>query len=140
MHLLDTNILTALHAGNSRVVEHLKHLDDPDIATTLITKIELLRGRMDFLLKATDGQALLRAQDLLFLTEALLREINIVPFDQSAIEQFERLIDDRSLRKMGRADLQIASIALAHRATLVTRNLKDFRRVPNLQLINWLDP
>jgi tRNA(fMet)-specific endonuclease VapC len=100
----------------------------------------LLQQRLDFLLKATDGQALLRAQYWLFKTETLLSEIDILPFDPMAIEQFERLIAERSLRKMGRADLQIASIALAKRATLVTRNIKDFRRVPNLQLINWLDP
>lgn len=29
--------------------------------------------------------------------------------------------------------------ALVDRAVLVTRNLKDFRRVPNLQLANWVD-
>jgi tRNA(fMet)-specific endonuclease VapC len=92
---------------------------------------------MDFLLKATDGQALLRAQSLLFQTETLLNEIDVVPFDQLA---FERLIAIRPLRKMGRADLQIASIALANRATLVTRNLKDFSRIPNLKIINWFDP
>jgi tRNA(fMet)-specific endonuclease VapC len=139
MHLLDTNTLTALHKGDPRVSDRLKHLDDPDIATTLITKIELLRGRIDFLLKANDGQALLRAQSWLFQTETLLGEIDILPFDSMAIEQFERLRAERSLRKMGRADLQIASIALAKRATLVTRNIKDFRRVPNLKTINWLD-
>lgn len=139
MHLLDTNTLTALHKGDPRVIDRLKHLDDPDIATTLITKIELMRGRMDFLLKATDGQDLLRAQSLLFQTEALLSEIDILPFDPIAIEQFERLIAERLSRKMGRADLQIASIALAKRATLVTRNIKDFQRVPNLKIINWLD-
>ena len=44
-----------------------------------------------------------------------------------------------SMRKAGRADLLIASIALAHQATVVTRNLKDFQRFPNLKLVNWLD-
>jgi tRNA(fMet)-specific endonuclease VapC len=139
MHLLDTNTLTALHKGDPRVIDRLKHLDDPDIATTLITKIELLRGRMDFLLKATNGQDLLRAQSWLFQTETLLGEIDSLPFDSMAIEQFERLIAERLSRKMGRADLQIASIALAKRAILVTRNIKDFQRVPNLKIVNWLD-
>ena len=38
-----------------------------------------------------------------------------------------------------RADLLIAIIALANHGTLVTRNLKDFRLVPGLQVENWAD-
>jgi tRNA(fMet)-specific endonuclease VapC len=43
------------------------------------------------------------------------------------------------LRNIGCGDLLIASIALANRATLVTRNRKDFRKLPNLGLENWAD-
>jgi len=43
------------------------------------------------------------------------------------------------LRKIGRADLLIASIALASSATLATRNLKDFAFVPGLRTENWAD-
>jgi tRNA(fMet)-specific endonuclease VapC len=139
MYLLDTNILTALHAGNSKVINKIKHLDDPEIAITIITKVELIQGRISFLLKATNGQDLLRAQNLLVQTERLLSELEVVSFDQSAIEQFELLLTNRSLRKSGRADLLIASIALANRATLVSRNLKDFQNIPNLKLVNWMD-
>lgn len=140
MHLLDTNILTALYAGHPLVIQRLQRLDDPQVATTIITKIELLQGRIAFLLKATDGESLLRAQSLLQETERLISEIQIISFDPAASEQFDRLKTHKSLRKMGRADLLIASIALSHRATLVTRNLKDFRQIPTLKLENWIDP
>ena len=43
------------------------------------------------------------------------------------------------LKKIGRADLLIASVALARRATLVSRNLKNFGLVPGLQVENWVD-
>ena len=33
----------------------------------------------------------------------------------------------------------IASIALVHQATLVTRNLRHFRQVPGLKVVNWLE-
>jgi tRNA(fMet)-specific endonuclease VapC len=36
-------------------------------------------------------------------------------------------------------DLKIASIALAHDATLLTRNTRDFAQVPGLRIENWLD-
>jgi tRNA(fMet)-specific endonuclease VapC len=139
MHLLDTDTLTHLHAGHPRVVTRLQTLADPDVGTTIITRIEILRGRMDFVLKAADSEALLRAQQLLVRTEELLEQIAIVPFDQAAAVQFDQLRAVRALRKVGRADLLIAAITLAHRATLVTRNLRHFKQFPGLKVENWVD-
>ena len=34
-------------------------------------------------------------------------------------------------------DLKIAAIALAHNATLLTRNLADFHNVPDLRVEDW---
>jgi tRNA(fMet)-specific endonuclease VapC len=39
---------------------------------------------------------------------------------------------------IGTMDLKIASIALAHSATLLSANLRDFRQVPNLSVEDWL--
>jgi tRNA(fMet)-specific endonuclease VapC len=139
MHLLDSDTLTHLYSGNPRVRERLKQLAEPDIGTTIITKIELLRGRFDFVLKASTGSELLRAQQLLTRTEELLEQIVIVPLDERAIVQFDRLVAVRGLKKIGRADLLIASIALAHRAVVVTRNMRHFRQVPGLSITNWVD-
>jgi len=139
MHLLDTDTLTYLHAGHPRVVEHLRELADPDVGTTIITKIELLRGRFDFVLKAATGAELLKAQRLLARTEELLAQIVVVPLDEQAAAHFDRLSTAKGLRKIGRADLLIASIALAHRATLVTRNVRHFRQIPGLTVTNWVD-
>jgi tRNA(fMet)-specific endonuclease VapC len=139
MHLLDTNILTAMHTGHPKVTKAFSLLDDPEIATTIVNRVELLQGRFDFLLKAEPGEQILRAQLFLRETEALLDGMQIVPFEILAVNQFDQLNQVSSLRKIGRADLLIASIALANRATLVTRNLKDFRRVPGLKLVNWFD-
>jgi tRNA(fMet)-specific endonuclease VapC len=139
MHLLDTDTLTYLHAGHLRVVRHLCELDDPDVGTTIITKIELLRGRFEFLLKAASGTDLLRAQQWLVRTEDLLAQILIVPMDEAAAFEFGRLRAARRLRKIGCADLLIASIALAHRATLVTRNVRHFEQIPRLIVTNWVD-
>ena len=139
MHLLDTDTLTHLYAGHPRVIQHLQEVTDPEVGTTIITKIELLRGRFDFVLKAATGAELLRAQQLLARTEELLAQIMVVPLDETAAVQFDRLRTAKNLRKIGRADLLIASIALASRATLVTRNLRHFQQVPNLIVANWVD-
>lgn len=128
-----------LHAGHPRVIERLRELTDPDVGTTIITKIELLRGRFDFVLKAASGSELLKAQQWLARTEELLAQIIIVPLDEAAAAQFDRLQKAKRLPKIGRADLLIASIALAQRATLVTRNVRHFQQVSGLNITNWID-
>jgi tRNA(fMet)-specific endonuclease VapC len=139
MYLLDTDTLTHLYAGNERVVERLKSVGDEEIGITIITKAEVLRGRIDYLIKAETGESLLKAQELLFRTETLLNDLLIVPLDRSASLEFDRLRDVSKFRKIGRADLLIASIVLAHRAVLVTRNLRHFQQIPNVKLENWVD-
>jgi tRNA(fMet)-specific endonuclease VapC len=131
--------LTHLHAGNSNVVERLKSVADIEVGITIITKVEILRGRIDYLLKAETGANLLKAQELLFRTEGLLNDLAIVPINQAASIEFDRLRAVSKFRKIGRADLLIASITLANRATLVTRNLRHFKQIPGLRVENWVD-
>lgn len=139
MYLLDTDTLSRLHAGNINVVARLNAVEDSEVGITIITKVEVLRGRIDYLLKAETGGDLLKAQELLFRTEERLRELPIIPMNQAASLEFERLRAVSNLRKIGRADLLIASVTLANRATLVTRNTRHFKQVPGLQVENWVD-
>jgi tRNA(fMet)-specific endonuclease VapC len=139
MHLLDTDTLTHLHAGHPQVIAALQRVEDPVVGTTIITKSELLRGRIDFLHKAATGAELLRAQQWFTRTEELLAQILIVPFNETAATHFDRLRTNKSYRKIGRADMLIASIALANHATLVTRNVRHFQQIHGLTVVNWVD-
>jgi tRNA(fMet)-specific endonuclease VapC len=139
MYLLDTDTLTHLHTGNPNVVNRLKSVADTEVGISIVTKAEILRGRIDYLIKAETGESLLKAQELLFRTELLLAELLIIPLDRSASIEFDRLRNVSKFRKIGRADLLISSITLANRATLVTRNLRHFRQIPGLKLENWVD-
>lgn len=136
---LDTDTVTRAQEGHPSTAQRLRQLDPADVALSVITKIEILRGRYDFLLKARDGEQLLRAQQWLDRSEQLLRPYRIIPIDVAAAAIFDQLRQNKKLKKIGRADLLIASIALAHRATLVTRNLRHFQQVPGLRLENWAD-
>lgn len=138
MILLDTDTLTLLTMGHPKVQRRLDLAED-DIAITIVTRIEVLRGRFDFVLKAADGAQLLLAQQRLDDAEARLAEVPVVPFDSDAAVEFDRLLQNKSVRKVGRADLLIASIALAQRATLVTRNVRHFQTIPGLPVVNWAD-
>jgi tRNA(fMet)-specific endonuclease VapC len=139
MHLLDTDIFTHLQQGNARVTARYHAAFAEEVCTTIITKAEMLRGRLDYLLKADSADEFLLAQELLRQTEFRLAGLQIVEMGQASLAHFEQLRQSKGLKKIGRADLLIASIALANRATLVTRNVRDFRRIPNLQVVNWLD-
>lgn len=139
MKVLDTNTLTHLFNGHERVVERFENEED-DIGTTIVCHIEILKGRFAMLLTAADGQELQRAQQWLDETMENLAKIpKLLPIDAVSADEFDRLRANKKLKKIGRADLLIAAITLANKATLVTRNEKDFRQVPGLKVENWVD-
>lgn len=70
--------------------------------------------------------------------QSLLRFFNEIPvLDYTELDavRFEAL--RRSTLRVGSMDLKIASIALSHDGLLLSRNLKDFQQVPNLQVEDW---
>lgn len=112
---------------------------EEDVATTIVTWMEVLRGRFDAILKAQNGTRLQQAFQRLLASRSQLDTVPIVPFDEASALQFDKLLKNRKLKKVGRGDLLIASIALARKATLATRNLRDFRQIPGLRAENWAD-
>lgn len=138
MILLDTDTVTLANHGHPRIASRVLAATD-EVAITVVSRIEVLRGRWEFLLKAADGRQLQRAQQLLHEAEQALNEFTTVSIDAAAAAEFDRLRQDRKIKKIGGADLLIAAIALANRALLVSRNLRHFRQVPGLQVENWAD-
>ena len=139
MIVLDTDTLTFFLRNHSRVVQRMRTATD-EVAITIVSRIETLRGRFDSLMKAAEGAALQRGQQRLDEAERHLAKIpKILSINADAAAEFDRLREIKKLKKIGRGDLLIAAITLAHRATLVTRNVKDFRQVPGLRVENWID-
>ncbi|HKI31703.1 MAG TPA: type II toxin-antitoxin system VapC family toxin [Gemmataceae bacterium] len=138
MILLDTDSLSLHLFGHQRLLARVQAASEVP-AITVVTQLEVLRGRAEALLKAADAEQLLRAQQGLFRSREHLAVFRIIPFDSVSAAEFDQLRMIKKLKKIGRADLLIASIARAHRATLVTRNVRDFCQVPGLQVVNWID-
>jgi tRNA(fMet)-specific endonuclease VapC len=68
-------------------------------------------------------------------TVELVNQFPIVPFDQTVESHFQQLW---SLRlRVGTQDLKMAAVARANRLTLLTRNRRDFGRIPGLGLDDW---
>jgi toxin FitB len=125
MTILDTNVLSALmlQTPDAKVVAWLDRQPRTSIWTTSITLLEVRYGLQVMPL----GK---RRQALLHAFEALLATIGhrIVPFDAASAEHAGDLMASR--QKQGRPgdlrDTMIAGIALAHHATLATRNTAHF--------------
>ena len=65
-------------------------------------------------------------------TSETFRKITLLPFNETAGGRYELL---RRMRvRIGAQDLKIAAICLALDVTLLTRNLKDFNKVPGLRV------
>lgn len=61
MHLLDTDTLTHLYAGNTNVIARLNAVEDAEVGITIITKAEILPRRIEYLIKAENKDSLLKA-------------------------------------------------------------------------------
>jgi tRNA(fMet)-specific endonuclease VapC len=99
----------------------------------IVTVEESLRGRLAQLAQAGDGPTRIYSYGL--LVEALLdfAQFPIIPYNQPAEDWFQQL---RPVR-IGTQDRKIGAIALANQLVLVTRNRRDFARVPGLALEDW---
>jgi tRNA(fMet)-specific endonuclease VapC len=63
------------------------------------------------------------------------RRFELLPFPLAAIQRFEQL---RALRlNVGLMDLRLGAVALENNLTVVTRNVRDFKRIPRVQTEDW---
>jgi tRNA(fMet)-specific endonuclease VapC len=140
MIVLDSDHLSELQHVNSqrraRLVKRIERQRDRTVATTIVSVEEQLRGRLATINKRPPGnEQVVPYQELIGLLEFCVGWI-VLPFDHISARQFHDLKAARI--RIGSMDLKIASIALAHSATLLSANLRDFRQVPNLSVEDWL--
>jgi len=133
--LLDTDHFTLHERGHPPLRRRLAGLSPDEVAVSAVTVEESLRGRLALLSRRPEGDARIRAYAKLIETVHFFCSIPVVAFDQTSEEQFQHL---QSLRlRVGTQDLKIAVIGLAHNLIVVTRNRRDFERIPRLQLEDW---
>lgn len=131
MLILDSNTISYYFRGDPRVVPRLQALRPVDLGVPAIVEYELRYG----LLRMPQAAAAPRLAAL----AQLLRPLQLLPFDSECAAQAARLrVDLEALgTPIGPHDTLIAATALRHQATLVTRNVREFSRVPGLQWLNW---
>jgi tRNA(fMet)-specific endonuclease VapC len=123
MILLDTDMLTLLLRGNLRVQERMRS-SEPDVATTIVTWMEVKQGRFRAIFTAADADQLELASRRLQESASQLSTLPIVPINPAVAKQFAALLANKKLKRIGRGDILIAR-APADQAMLITRNVPD---------------
>jgi tRNA(fMet)-specific endonuclease VapC len=129
---LDTNICIYYLRGDIPEVKNRFLSTKPGhIMIPSIVQAELLTGAM----KSQNRDHNLAA------IRSFLAPLTIVPFDNKGAEYYAKIRSDLELqgRGIGPNDIIIAATVLSHGGTLVTNNTGEFKRVPGLKLVNWLE-
>ena len=84
---------------------------------------------------ARNGAARVQAYTRLQKALRFYQRVAWLPFTDAAATFFDQLRAQKL--HLGTNDLCIAAIALSVRGVLVTRNSKDFRRIPDLVVEDW---
>jgi len=138
MFILDTDHISLFQRRDPHVTAHVLATPALELATTVITVEEQLRGRLDRVRRARSDAEVVRAYHSLLATFFYFRTMTVIDFDEQAQTFFTRLRAQRT--RIGTLDLRIAAIALSRDATLVTRNRQDFARIPSLNIEDWSLP
>jgi tRNA(fMet)-specific endonuclease VapC len=135
LYVLDTDTLTLFQQHQPSVLQHTARHRAQDVVISVISVEEQLSGWYAMVRQAKKKDALARAYQHLADTTTFLSQMVILSLTEPAIDRYEQL---RLLKlRIGTQDLRIAAIALENNAVVVTRNLRDFQRVPNLTVEDW---
>jgi tRNA(fMet)-specific endonuclease VapC len=129
-YLLDTNTCIALMRHHAKAVAHVAAVPPDDCAVSTITSYELFTG----VEKCADPA---RERDKVAL---LLQTVHEIPFRAAAAREAGRVratLESQG-QPIGPYDILLAGQALADSLILVTANTREFNRVPELKLENWI--
>ena len=131
MFLLDSNILIYWFKDLGKVAAHMQQQPAHTIKIPTPALFELEYGTA----KSSRPQQQ-RAQ-----IDEVVRRFEVIPLDYQSARQAGVLRDSLEGQgsPIGPYDLLIAGIALAHDLTVVTRNVREYARVPKLKVENWYD-
>lgn len=129
MYALDTNTVLDYFRGRGNVAARMLATPPGEVVLPAIVAYEVWVGVLG-------SQNARRRQEQY---EQFLAAIEVLPFDSVAGRRAAELRQalERRGEGIGPLDTLIAATALAHNATLVTRNLREFGRVQGLKLVDW---
>jgi predicted nucleic acid-binding protein len=133
MYLLDTNIISELRKlrPHGAVIAWLESIDDKDLYLSAVSLGEIQAG-----IEIIREQDSLKATSIETWVDQIANAYNVLPMDAVTFRIWAKLMHRQSNTLY--EDAMIAACALAHKLTVVTRNIRDFQyfQVP---LVNPFD-
>jgi tRNA(fMet)-specific endonuclease VapC len=132
MYVLDTNTLIHFFQGKGAVGERLLSVPPSSVGVPSVVVYELETGI------AKSAQSTRRRKQF----ESFLGAVQVLAFglDEAREAAGIRVVLEAKGKPIGPLDTLIAATALARGAVLVTRNVREFARVPRLEVENWYEP
>ncbi len=123
MYLLDTNIVSELRKvrPHGAVVTWLEGIAETDLYISAVTLGEIQAG-----IEITREQNVVKAAEIEVWADQLAEAYNVLPMDAAAFRLWAKLMHRQSNTVY--EDAMIAASALVHKLTVVTRNVRDFKR------------
>ena len=133
--VLDTDHVSLFQQNYPILTERINAVNPEEIGVTVITLEEQFYGRLNGIRRANSPEKLISAYAKLSATWNYFATVNLLDFDLDASNCFAELL--RQKIRIGTQDLRIAAVVMSRNAILVTRNRRDFERVPGLRFEDW---
>jgi tRNA(fMet)-specific endonuclease VapC len=133
--VLDTDHVSLFQQNHPVLTQRINAVNPEDIGVTVITLEEQFYGRLNGIRRANSPEKLISAYAKLSATWNYFATVNLLDFDLDASNFFSELL--RQKIRVGTQDLRIAAVVMSRNAILVTRNRRDFERVPGLRFEDW---
>ncbi len=130
--LIDSSVLIRFGRSGADVSVYVKGREDEEAFVSVVSASELLHG----VYRATDR--ITKAKRLAFV-EGVLTSLPVLPIDLATARCHAQLWADLTQRgkMIGTHDSWLAATCLAHGLRMATHNLREFERVPGLDLEEW---
>jgi tRNA(fMet)-specific endonuclease VapC len=138
MIAFDTDVLTEILLGEPTFVARAATIPPHEQTVPVVVIEEMMRGRLQVIRQAEAGKARVSLPDAYNLFEQTLRDlqqVSVLSYTPQADALYRQWRHQRI--RVGTHDLRIAAICVAHVATLVSRNRRDFGLIPGLRVEFW---
>ncbi|MBI1923153.1 type II toxin-antitoxin system VapC family toxin [Candidatus Poribacteria bacterium] len=136
LYVLDTDTVSLIQRGREGVRHRIETTPPEQMAVTVVTVVEQMRGWLAEIHRAKEGTtSLIYAYQRFQKTVDYYCGLTILPFDDAAAMQLAELRKQKI--RMSTQDVRIAAITLAVGGILISCNIRDFSQVPNLVTEDW---